>query len=72
MNIPSWIIQKRSQQCGACHQQKQCTAKFKILSEIVECPRNIIRSVQEEIASKAWPEQAPRVSGCCDSALNYE
>jgi hypothetical protein len=71
MNAPSWLVQKRAQQCGACRQQRECTARFQIIAETVDCPRGVIQPAAEAIAARAWPDDAPRASGCCDSAINY-
>lgn len=34
--------------------------------ESTSCPQNKFDTAQNEIAEKAWPKDAPRISGCCD------
>jgi hypothetical protein len=69
--IPNWIANKRLDTCSKCLLQNECGIKYKILEEAPACPKGSILSVMDEVANKAWPENAPRLSGCCDSALNY-
>ena len=69
--IPRGLIDKRTAICLSCYQRTGCVARFQILSEAPTCPLNKLPSKADEIAAKAWPEGAPQVSGCCDSAINY-
>jgi len=70
--IPQWLSKKRQQTCGACNEAKACQVKFRILEQSPECPLEKLHSIDDELRwAKAWPETAPRVSGCCDSALHY-
>lgn len=69
--IPSWIVDKRVQVCGACQEQSGCSVKFDLATEAPACPLNGLPSRADEIAARAWPEGAQQISGCCDSAQNY-
>lgn len=71
MSIPRWLIDKRHKICTSCENLKQCTGKFSILDDAPICPKGILKSAEEEVSSKAWPSGVAPVSGCCDSALNY-
>lgn len=68
--LPYWLIQRRAQQCGACRQQRDCVARFRLTDETVDCPRGVIKPAADAIAARAWPDDAPRASGCCDSMLH--
>lgn len=69
--IPQWLVDKRKKTCSTCYQQVGCVAKLQILSDAPTCPLNLLPSKSQIVFEKAWPAQALRVSGCCDSALNY-
>jgi hypothetical protein len=71
MNAPKWVIEKRIKICTECEYQKSCDKRFTILQALSHCPANKWKNANEEIKERAWPESAARVSGCCDSALNY-
>jgi len=68
--IPYWLIQKRAQTCGRCQQQRGCDAKATLSTETMACPLGLQKTAADEIAARAWPDDAPRASGCCDSMLH--
>lgn len=69
--IPRWIAQKRKETCAHCEIVKICPDKMTLLNEVPFCSLSKLHSVEDELRwAKAWPETAPRVSGCCDSALH--
>lgn len=57
--------------CAACDEMKNCTFKYQIMNESPKCPLGKLKGYQDMIVEKAWPSGAARVSGCCDSAMNY-
>ena len=69
--IPNWVVNKRLGICKECSENETCNGKFSVLQDQPKCPLNKMPNVMEEIANRAWPKNAPRLSGCCDSALNY-
>jgi hypothetical protein len=68
--IPNWIIQKRAQTCAKCPELKRCAVKTQLHLASMPCPLGLQKSAMDEIAAKAWPDGAPRASGCCDSMLH--
>ena len=65
------MLDKRHQTCASCEDAKDCKVKYQILEQNPKCPLGKIKSYQDMITERAWPSEAPRVSGCCDSAMNY-
>jgi hypothetical protein len=64
--VPYWIVQKRAQICANCDIKQTCSSALVIMLENTVCPKNKFTTAQEDIAEKAWPKDAPRISGCCD------
>lgn len=71
MRIPRWLVDKRHDICVKCDMLRACTGKFSILDEAPRCPKKLLIPADAEIANRAWPSNAPKASGCCDSARNY-
>lgn len=71
MNAPNWVIQNRIKICTTCETTNSCDKKFTILRAESHCPLKKWDNADEEVRKRAWPESAQRLSGCCDSALNY-
>ena len=71
MSIPRWILDKRHTICANCEATNGCSDKFTILDRRPKCHLGKLNSEDDEIAERAWPSGATRISGCCDSALNY-
>ena len=69
--IPRWLIDKRLSTCAQCEWAAQCVTRFRVLIAAPECPLKRLAPLTEEIQARAWPEAAPRASGCCDDARNY-
>jgi len=69
--IPRWILDERHKVCAACDQMKSCQFKYQIMNEKPQCPLGKLKTYQDLVAERAWPSGATRVSGCCDSAMNY-
>jgi hypothetical protein len=68
--IERWIVAQRRATCLACAQAAACEAAPGILpslfAETTRCPLALHPSRDEAIAARAWPADAPPVSGCCD------
>lgn len=72
MSIPRWLLDKRHSTCANCSDSNDCKDKFTILDRVPKCHLGKLQSEDYEISERAWPSGATRISGCCDSALNYE
>jgi hypothetical protein len=66
MLVPNWLVQKRAQVCAECSFKQNCQSTMVLMLDSTTCPQNKFDSLQNEIAEKAWPKNAPRISGCCD------
>ena len=71
MSIPKWVSDLRLDKCRSCSLSQNCLVRFEILEQNSKCPKGEWSTVFDEIEKRAWPSNAPRISGCCDSALNY-
>lgn len=71
MNAPKWVIEKRVKICTTCEVNQNCDKKYYVIEDVSDCPLKKWANAAEEIRRRAWPESAQRVSGCCDSAINY-
>lgn len=69
--IPGWLVDKRTAVCASCELHSQCEGRWTVLDDAPKCPRKLLLSYDEEVQARAWPQSVPRVSGCCDSVLNY-
>jgi hypothetical protein len=69
--IPGWLAKKRHETCLECAKQKGCADKITLLADVPSCSLNHLHPLGDELRwAKAWPDNAPRASGCCDSALH--
>lgn len=65
----SRIVVARMRICQSCPYLSECNPKIE--EENVDCRTGMVKSMSESIREMAWPDSADRISGCCDSALNY-
>jgi hypothetical protein len=66
MVLERWIAQRRLGICRKCPQRATCQEIATIFCETSGCPLGAHPPRDEEIAAKAWPPGAERISGCCD------
>jgi len=72
MILPDWLTKKRHDTCQRCEIVETCQDKKTLFYERPVCSLGKLHSLGDEIRWKqAWPEDAPRPSDCCGSALNY-
>jgi len=65
--IPGWLAKKRHDTCHNCAQAKGCQIKFKMLDPAPACPLDKLPPLSDELKwARAWPEDVPAISGCCD------
>lgn len=69
--IPRWLANARHETCVKCGDKSTCTVQYDMLRPAPKCPLGKLPSLDDAIAERAWPSSAPKVSGCCDSAVNY-
>jgi len=72
MSVEGWIVKARLTTCLKCSLRAECektTGRIaSLLSEVTTCPKKLHPGRNEAVAARAWPESAPKVSGCCDRA----
>lgn len=66
MPLERWILDKRLAVCRACPRAPACPAIASTLALETRCPEQRHPTRAAEIAARAWPAEAPRLSGCCD------
>lgn len=71
MKIENWIVNQRRKVCMDCDLHKDCPSSRHLFAEASGCPKGLHPTRAEAVTERAWPSNAPRLSGCCDSALNY-
>lgn len=66
MKTPGWLAQQRAETCAKCPDKSTCCRAIYILTPTPQCPRGLLKNTVDAIAARAWPENAEKVSGCCD------
>lgn len=71
MKLPQWLIKKRHDTCQQCIKLMACPDAINMFDINPRCMLGALHSLEDELRwERAWPSQAPKVSGCCDSALH--
>jgi len=70
MSVEGWIVKARLATCLKCRHRAECEKTAgriaSLTAEVTTCPMGWHPSRDEAVAARAWPETAPKVSGCCD------
>jgi len=70
MSVEGWIVKARLATCLKCELRADCEQTAgriaSLLAEVTTCPKGLHPSRDEAVAARAWPEAAPKASGCCD------
>lgn len=67
MKIPAWLAKKRHDICHTCPKAPTCAGKFTMLDPTPDCPLDKLPPLADELTwAKAWPDDVPAISGCCD------
>ena len=70
-SIPGWVFEHRKSTCFNCSSYFSCKDKLNIVKRNFICPLGKIKLIDDLIADKAWPDSIDKISGCCDSAMQY-